>query len=289
MQTLQDILRQDRRARKDSRLQEQDFRRVIEVAAPVFREATRRGAFPVTIENDPGVLESAHLEVIDLTSAHHGMSGTGGTYDRVSKKLVKVKAYAIWENIEVPWREGESARRGGFNLLTESGRAAAQVVGETENKMLSVELGPVSGLSKVSGIQTFAAAAAWTTAGQAWKDVIKAVRDKLQTKKVPIDNVAVAVNPTDEANFWQVFGSTSALQMETAQKFLPGGIHTFNDLPAGKAYFYARTPTVVEYRVYQDLTVVPLPKVDEDERMRVRVIGAFHAKKADGIVEVTGI
>lgn len=288
MKTLQDLFEEDRRARTDSRLQEQDFRNILSVAAPVFKEMTARGAFPVSFQEDWGVTESAHIEIQDVMAAQHGMSGTGGTFDRIGKRLVKKVAYPVFFNLEVPARELASARRGGFDLLRESGRIASESVVESENKMLISSLGAVTGLTATSGIQTFASAGAWTTAGIAWQDITKAL-GKLGDKKVPRQNLALLVNPLDEANLYQTFSNTDATQLGKIQSLLPGGIHASVEVTEGKAYVYAKTPTVVEYVVYQDLRVVPLPKIDEDERMRLRVVGAMHVKKADGVVEITSV
>lgn len=287
MKTLQQIFAEDRRARADSRLQEQDFRRIIDIAAPIFAEETIRGGFPHVVENDPGVLESAHLEVLDLGDALHGMPGTGGTFDHVGKKLVKRPAYAIWQNVLVPMREGAAARRGGFDILRESVQRATQKVVETENKLLVAGLGPVTGLTGFSGVQTFAAGAAWTTAGQAWKDFIKA-RGKLRTKKAPMQRIAILCHPDDAVNWYQTFSNTDTAQLEKLSAKFSVSVHENTEFTAGTVWVVSFSPQVYEYRVYQDLTVVPLPKVDEDERVRVRVIGALHDKKVDGIVKITG-
>jgi hypothetical protein len=292
MQTLQSILANDARVRADSRLQEQDFRNILAVAAPIFKEQRLAPeVFPMTVQNDPGVLESAHLEIIDVGDAHHGMSGTDGTWDRASKKLVKETAYAIWANLDVPWREALSARRGGFDILRESAQAASETIAQTENKMtIGAGLGPVVGLTSRTGIQTFAGAA-WTNTGVAWDNLITAIDDKMRTENVPKGSEALLVNPAEMAKLRKKLVATANFGVDFAEveALFPGGVHVAKDCPAGKAYVYAKTPTVMEYRVYQDLTVVPLPKVDEGERVRVRVIGALHVKKVKGVVEITGI
>lgn len=288
MLTLEQLLQQDRRARTDAQLTPEQYRMVLEGAVPILREGTKRGAFPTTIINRPGVLKSRHLKVVDLSAAEHGMTGTGGQFDNVNQSTVDEFAYAIWKNIEIPWREQETSADTGFDLLRESGQAAGEKVVEQENTMIVKELGPVKGLTKKSGIQTFASGAAWTTAGQAYKEIVKAVIDKFGTKKVPRGNAALLVNPQEEANLFATFSNTDAAQLEKLQRFLPGGIYSSLDVPTGEAYVYAKTPTCVEYRVYQNWTVVPLPKIDENHRMRVRVIGAFHLKQADSVVKITG-
>jgi len=293
MRSLQEYLESEPRVRPgiDTVLTEEEFRYILQVAAPVFREASIRDAVPVSIYNDPGVLKSRHIAVVEQDDVQHGMSGTGGTFTRLDKSFVDLPAYAMWQNIEVPYREQLASERGGyFNTLLESGRAAGQKLVEAENTLIAKGLGPLKGISTATGIQTYAAGAGWSTQGQFWKDVIKA-RGKIKGKKIPVDNLSLLVHPDDEANAMQAMSNTAVPGTELAkmQNMLPGGIHTTTFLTAGKAYFYAKTPTVLELAVYQDLSVKALPMVDEDPRMRARLIDTLHVKSVNGICEVTGI
>lgn len=288
MKTLQELTKQDARLWKNTKLLPEQFRAVLGAAIRPFREATKRDALPFTIVNDPGVLQSRHINVVDIGAADHGMEATGGSYDRVDQTPVDNVVYAIWKNVQVPWRHGLAAERGGFDILSESGVAAGEKITELENRMFLSQLGPVTGLTKATGIQTFAGAT-WGTAGNAYKDIVRAVIKEFGTEKVPRNQAALLVDPAQEADLFTTFSNTDAAQLERIQRLLPGGIFSSPEVEDGKAYVYARTPGVLEYRVYQDLTVVPLPMVDEDERMRTRVIGAVHIKKPKGIVEITGV
>ncbi|MHB8603889.1 MAG: encapsulin [Thermoplasmatota archaeon] len=288
-QTLADLLSADKRTWQDAQLTPEAYRSVLQGAIDIFHEASLRPAFPVEVVNDPGVLKSRALKVVDLGSARHGMSGTGGTYDRVDYSPDDVLAYAIWENIEVPWREELASKRNGYvDILGDSGRMAGQLVVEQENAMLSTSLGPITGLTGKAG-QTFAGAT-WATQGNAWNDITTA-RGKLRAKKVPglEQNLALLVNPNQEAQLLRTFSNTAITQLSELKQLLPGGIYVNTNVTAGKAYVYARNPNVLRYRVFQDLTVVPLPQVDEDARVRVRTIGAPHFTRTEGICEVTGV
>lgn len=290
MRSLYDLMTDPgERRRGDSLLTEEQFRFTLEGAAPVFRESSKRDAVPVTIVNDPGVLVSRHINVLDVNAADHGMRGTGGTYDRADQATTDIQALAIWKNVEVPWRLMQSSDRAGFNLWLESVKAASQRVAEKENTYIVKGLGANKGLTTTVGIQTFGSAGAWTSPGVAYDDIVTAVVDKFGTEKVPEGFGALMVHPTRRANLYKTFTNTDSAQLEKIKALLPGGIHSSLDCPTDKAYVYAKTPTVLEHRVYQDLSVIQLPQTDEDFRARTRVIGAFHAKKPKGIVEITSI
>ena len=287
MKTLGQIFEEDA-ARVDSILSEEQFRHVLEGAAPVFREASIRDAVPWRVVDAPHALKSRHVKVVDISAAEYRPSGTGGTFDRVDQSFTDLAVCRLLKNWEVPYLESITPGTGGISVLQETGQASGEKVGELENTMLVAGVGPNKGLTNATGIQTFASGGAWTTTGQAWKDFIKA-RGKLKTKKVPINNLAMLVHPDDEANLLQVFADTSVLQLETLQRYFPGGIHTSVDVTVGKAYVYAKIPQVLEYVVYQDLAVKPLPMVDEDPRGRTRVAGTYHTKRADGVCEITSV
>lgn len=293
VRTLQELLEQDSRIRAgvDTVLTEEEFRNIISVAAPVFREDSLRPALPVQVVNMPGKTKSRHIKVIDMDPANHGMSGTGGTFSRLDKSLVDVLAYAMWHNVEVPWREQEASQEGGiFDILRESGIAIGEKLRELENQFIVDGLGPVKGITNTSGIDTFASADTWATAGIFWQDILKA-RGRLKSNKIPVDQLAVLANPADITNAWQVFASTATPQAKLAEmeRMFPGGVYENTNVDVGKAYVYARTPTVLELVVYQDLTVKPLPMMDEDPRARGRVIDALHVKSPLGVCEISSI
>lgn len=290
MQSISSLLESDRRAWRDSRIPPEAYRAVLATVAPIFREGSMREAVPVTIVNDPGVLESRKIKVVDIAAAEHGMRGTGGDWDQADQAYDDQKAYAMWKNVVAPWREAlASARNGGLDLMRQNAQLAAEVVREAENSFIVKGLGPGKGVINVTGIQTFASAGAWTTAEIAYKDIVTAVVDKLGTKKVPRDQAALLVSPARAADLWRTFSNTDVAQLARIGNLLPGGIHVSTDVGDTKAYVYAKTPTVMEYVVYQDLSLVPLPSLDEDERFRARVIGAMHVARADGVVEITSI
>lgn len=289
--SLADILNDDRRAMRDAVLPPEAYRAVLAGAVEVFHESSIRGAFPVDITGlGPGALESRAIKLIDVAAAQHGMSGTGGTVDRASYAMDDQPFYAIWQNVEVPFREQEASTKGvaGLDLLRDSGRSAAQLVVEKENEMLVAGLGPLKGLTTATGIQTFASAGAWTTAGIAWQDITKAL-GQLMKKKVPTNQAALLVNPEDLVNLWQTFSNTDTAQLEKLRALLPGGVHSVTNVTKGKAYVYAKNPACVRIRVAQDLSVIPLPRTDEDDRARVRVIAATHFLRPDGICEITSV
>lgn len=290
MRSLHDLLSDPgERRRGDSILTEEQFRNTLTEAAPVFREASKRDAVPVTVVNDPGVLISRHINVVDMNQADFGMRGTGGTYDKADQSTTDIQAYAMWKNIEVPWRLMQSSQRAGFDIWVESAKAASQLVAARENTYIVKGLGVNKGITNTTGIQTFASSGAWTSAGVAWDDITKAVVDKFGTEKVPEGVAALMLHPTDRANLYRVFSNTDAAQLDKIRSLLPGGIHSSLDVTVGKAYVYAKTPTVLEYKVYQDLSLIQLPSTDEDMRARARVIGALHVKKVKGVVEITSI
>lgn len=288
--SLMDLLRDptERRPRGDAFTPEQ-YRSTLEGIAPIFREQTKRNIVPVTVINDPGVLKSRHLVATDVSAAEVGMRGTGGTYDRADHSTVDVPALAIWKNVEARWRDVLTSGRAGFDLWMQSAQLATERVVQKENTLIVAGIGAIKGLTTTSGIQTFASAGAWTTSGVAYSDIAKAVYGKLANVQAPIGQAAMLVNPADAANLYQFITNTDRPQREAIVSMLPGGIDTSTDVTVGKAYVYAKTPTVVEYRVYQDLTVVQLPKTDEDHRLRVRTIGALHVKKPTGVVEITSV
>lgn len=295
MQSIDGVLDKEtrRQAMHDTRLTEEQFRFLLEGAVPVFRERTIRDAFPVRVINDPGVLESRHSEVEDMSDAQHGMRGTGGTSDRVDYSFNDEPAYAIWHNGEVPWRIMQAAQRANeVNILRDTGDAIGEIIVEKENEMLVSGLGPVTGITGSSNLQTFTGGN-WTNASEAYDDIIKATQDKLRQKNAPVETAALLVHPSRHADLSRTFSNTDVAQLEggstSVQEFLPGGVYVNTNVPTDKAYVYSRSPSVVEYRVYQDLTMVPLPRIDEDERVRGRVIGALHLKREAGIVEVQSI
>jgi uncharacterized linocin/CFP29 family protein len=279
----------ERQPRGDA-FREEAFRATLEGVAPIFREQSIRAAVPTTVLNDPGVLISRHLAATDVAAAEAGMRGTGGTYDRADHTVVDIQALAIWKNIEARWRDLKTSSRAGFDLWQQSVQAATERVVQKENTYIVDGLGSNKGITNATGIQTFASAGAWTTAGIAFQDIAKAVYGKLANVQAPWQQAALLVNPADYANLQgTVLSNTDTTSITKVNGLLPGGIYPATDVDVGKAYVYARTPTVLEYRVYEDLSVIDLPQTDEDERLRVRVIGALHVKKPTGIVEITSI
>lgn len=299
MKTLEQVLDEDEQLMRDARadaLPAEYYRETLDAAVPIFREDNflAMGAIPTTTVNKPWVKKSRRLKVLDISTAQHGESGVGGNFDRVDIDPEDEIVYRIWHNIQVEdidqaGYENPDGNAVDFDLFRESGIAGGEKIRELQNKALIAELGKFKGLTKKTGIQTYAAGAAWTVAGQAKKDVIKVVKNKLPTKNVPAGGVALGVSPGDSENLFTHFSSTSTEQIEQIGRNVPGGVYTHNQFPTGKAYFWAKSPTVMECRVLEPLRVIPLPKVDEHQRMRLRTSFAFHLKKADGIVEVTGI
>lgn len=290
MMTLNKILEQDARVMRDATLPVEAYRAVLKGAVKTFHEASIRQAFPVEITGyGPGAIQSRAIKLVDVGTAQHSMKGTGGTWDKADYAMDDQPFYPIFQNVEVPMREQEASSFGdvGLNLFRDSGVSAGLQVVEQENNMLLNGLGPVTGLQAASGIQTLAGAS-WTTQGQAYKDVVKA-RAKLRNVKAPMNNVALLVNPAEEANLLQTFSNTSVAQLDQLMKLLPGGIYTNTNVTAGSPVLYAKDETVLRVRVGQDLTVVPLPKIDEDDRMRVRTISTTHFLRPTGICQITGV
>jgi hypothetical protein len=288
MKTLYDLFQSDARAMRDATLPEEAYRQVLAGAIETFKEQSIRDAFPVEVLNvGPGALESRVMKLIDMAEAQHGMKGSGGQFDRVNYAIDDQPFYPIWANVEVPEREQAASVLGGvgLNLLADSGRNAGAIVTESENKLLIKGLGPVKGLTSAPGIQTFAGAS-WATQGNAYKDLIKAIK-VLRDKKVPTQKLAVLANPAEDQNLWQTFASTSVAQRQQLESFFPGGIRACTEIPAGEVYVYAKTPTVLRVRVAQELSAIPLPRVDLGDRMMVRVIPTTHFSRPEGIVKIT--
>jgi hypothetical protein len=290
LKTLDQLFEADARLMKNATLPPEAYRATVAGAVEIFRESSARAAFPVDITNlGPGALKSRKIKLVDVGEAEHGMKGTGGSFDRANYEMDDQPFYPVWKNIEVPMREQKASEMGGLNLnlFRDSGNAAGEVVVETENKLLFVGLGPIKGLTQATGIQTMGGAS-WATGGNAYKDMIKA-RGKLREKKVPLSQLAIAMNPVDAVNFEQTFTSTAIPQQELLNRQFPGGIHVYTDIPAGEAYVYQKSRPVLEARIAQDVTVIPLPATDEDDRMRVRTIPTLHVTRPTGIVKITGI
>lgn len=281
------------RFRGDSVITEADFLSVIPKVVPKFRELSLRPMLErggcVTVVNDLGILKSRHVKVVDIGDVNVGPRGTGGSWDQADKATTDVNPVVAWGNVEVPMREQLAQNRGGFDIFQESVRAYAGKLGTKEAEMIVDGLDGEKGITTVSGIQTFASAGAWTTADIAYKDTVKAVIESLQTKFVPITNVALLVSPKRQADLYSMVTSTDVEQIKKINGLLSGGIWGSTFVPDDKAYYFAANPDVVELRVIQDLTVKPLPQIDEDPRARVRAAWAMHIKNADGIVEVTSI
>lgn len=278
-----------RRVGRGDQLTEAQYLATLEGVAPIFRETSKRNIVPVTIVNDPGVLKSRHLSLTDIAAAEAGMRGTGGTYDHMDMGKTEVPVLAIWKNVEMRYRDLQTSRRGGIDLWQQAVQAATERVVQKENTLLVAGIGAIKGLTNTSGIQTFASAGAWTTDGIAYKDIATALFGKLANVNAPIENAALLVNPLDAANLYTFITNENQPRINALRTLLPGGIETSSDVTQGKAYVYSKTPTVVEYRVYQDLSLIDLPQSDEDERLRVRVMGALHVKKPTGIVEITSV
>lgn len=290
MQTLYDLLDQDKRLMRDAVLPPEAYRAVAAGAVEIFHEASIRSAVPVTMTNlGPGAIKSRRIKLVGTGAAMANLKGTGGTFGAASYAMDDQFYLPIYVNIEVPMREQEASKLGGvgLDLFRDSGRDAAAEVVEKENELIIKGLNQLKGISTATGIQT-SAGNSWATAGNAYKDILKA-RKLVKDKKAPVEQLAMLVNQQEEQNLMMTFSNTDAAQLEKIAKLFPGGIYTSTQVTAGKAYIYPKTPTVVDFRVAQDLTVIPLPRTDEDDRMRVRVIPTIHFPRPDAIVELTGL
>lgn len=294
MRSLYDLMSNDplvSRSRVEMTLTEEQYRNVLDGAAEIFREQAllQSGAVPVLTVNDPGVIKSRRVKFVDMGDADIDADGTGGNFDRLDQAFDDKTVLRVKKNWEVPLRELQAAERSGSILLGDYGRISGEKVAEKTNKLLTVGAGGAKGISTVSGIDTFAAPDTWDNEGAFWKTLIEA-RGRLRANKIPVDRLALIANPTDEQNGWQTFSNTATPQTDLAiQRALPGGVYSSVDLPAGKAYFYANIPTVVQAAVYEPLHVIPLPTLDENPRGRVRIGMALHFPRPLGIVEATSI
>ncbi len=294
MQDLYELLMSESRARHESLLNEDQFLNTLRGAANVFREGSLRvaGILPFESFDDMGVLKSRRVRIVDMNSGSHGMEGTGGTEDLIDISDEDQLAYAMWSTGRIPKRIYEASKRNeALNLLTGTGQAIGETLRELENKFIVAGLGPVKGITTTTGIQTFASAGAWGTAGIAWQDIIKA-RGLLRAEKIAVGDgvpMALLVNPSDAVNLYQVFSNTDAMQLEKVQRLLTAGIFESTYVTAGKAYVYAWTPNVAEIVSYQDLSIFPLPMLDEDPRVRGRLIDALHVPRPRGVVEITSV
>lgn len=293
MKTLNDCINEDALAlQHNTRLTPEHFRFVAAAGIQPFRETTVRPAIPVRVVNDPGVKKSREIKVVDIGDPEHGPEGTGGTYDRVDFSASDKLVYRIWKNIHVPWDIIMSSNRvEQLSAFQRSGEAAGEKVAELENKMLIGELGPHTGLTKTTGTSTFAGGNWTTTPEDAFNDVVKAVMETLPTEKIPTTAAAIAVHPKRRVNLETVanIGGVVNTVSQRLQPFLPGGIHSSIHVPETEAWVYQRSPRVLEYLVYQDRTVIPLPMTDEDQRMRVRVAGVLHVYEPKGLVKITAV
>lgn len=286
-----DLLDEGVQGRKEAVLNEGQFLNVLQGAAELFREGSLRqeGAIPVRVFNDPGVLKSRKIKVVDVAGAQHGMEGTGGNEDVVDFSSDDQVAYAMWHTVRVPWRVYEASKRDPtLDLLRNSGQAIGEVLRELENQLIVDGLGPLKGVTNATGITTFASAGAWTTAGIAWQDLTKAIAT-IRNKKAPTDRVHVLVNPLDWGNAMQTFSNTDMIQLDKASQRLGLKFFPNTNVDAGKAYVYPFSPNVLELIIYQDLSVFPLPTTDEDPRLRGRIIASTHYARPSGIVEITSI
>ncbi len=296
--TLMDLLeRRDpvvaSRRRVETALTEEQFRRTLDGAAEIFREQSLRlaGAVPSLPVNDPGAITSRKVKLVDLGEADINEDGTGGTFDSVDQEFDDRAILRPFKNVKIKDLFIKASQRGGMvDLFRDSGQAAGEVVVARENKTLVLGARGQKGLTNATGIQTTASTGAWTVAGDFWKDILK-VQGLMWTEKIPTTRMTLVANPADVTNALQVFANTATPQSEVAKmnKMLPGGIHTSVDVPAGTAYFHAGIPTVLQQVVYEDLHVIPLPRLDEEERMRVRTSFALHFPRPKGIVEVTSV
>lgn len=294
--TLYDLLNPDPRSqaasRGDVQLTEEQSRLLIEGAIPIFAERSLRlrGAVPYAVRNDPGAMKTRKLKLVDLADPTVGPDGTGGTFDHLGQAFDDQVVMRVHKNWELPRLELLAMRRSGnYEPLKALGGRIADRIVEFENKFIVNGAGGTKGITNVSGSQTFAAGAAWTTAGQAWKDLVKAVDDKLRNQKIPVEKASMLCNPTDYANLKQVFSATSQVQIEYLDDLLPGGVYPTVEVTAGTAFVYANTPVVMEAQVMEDLTSINLPMVDESPRGRLRLSESFHITKPLGVVSVTGI
>lgn len=290
MRSLYDMLYgDDARAFGDAALSEEQYRYVLEGAAPIFREASIRDAVPWRVVNEPHKLRSRHVEVVDIGDAEVRPTGTGGTFDRVDQAFKELAVVRLLKNWEVPHLEAITPGQGGIDILSQTGQACGEKVVELENKVLVAGTGtPNKGVTNPTGITTFAGAS-WTNAGVAHDDLVKAIDDKLPDG-APKGNLALLLNKAQAAKLRtkQVATANFGTTYQEIQALFPGGIHVNSNVTAGKVYVYPKVPTILEYVVYQDLSVKPLPTLDEDPRGRLRVAGTLHVKKASAVVEITG-
>jgi len=292
MRTLDQLFEQARL--RDSLLTPEMYRDVLAEMTPILREQSKRDLFPITEVNDPGVIKSRRLNIVDIGEADFGPEPTGGTFDKPDLTTSDELVMRAKKSFEIPDIELRSAGRAGFDFFREAVQLSTERILLKENKAFTAGLGKMTGIAGITydngagNGQTFAAGAAWTTAGQAWKDLVKAVDDKLANKDAPEGVAALALHPTDYANLKQVFSNTSNVQLDQLRELLPGGIRKSKDLTAGSPIVYARTKSVVELKVYEPLHLIPLPRLDEAERGRVRSSMALHIKQKPLFVKITG-
>lgn len=298
MRSLHDLLLQadplETKMRLEATASEAQYLRVLDGAAPIFREQALRftGAVPVNVVNDPGVITSRKLSLVDISDAEIDEKGTGGLFDEYAQGWQDQNVLRIKKNVKITDLDAATfGRSGGVDPWRQLGILAGEKVAQGLNKVIVKTVRGSKGITTVSGSLT-SAGASWQTAGNFYKSVVLAKQDlRPYVGDAAMSRLALLANSADLANAENLYANSMTPQLVVGQAspLLPGGVFTSDYVTPGEAWFYANTPTVMELEVFEDLTTIPLPRGDEESRARVRTSVAFHITKATGITKITGI
>lgn len=283
------------RGRREDVFTEGQVLRVLDGAAQIVREQSLRfeGAVPVQVINDPGIRKTRMMNAVDISDAEIDELGTGGLFDELGQDWDEQKVLRIKKNTKLSDLDALTYKReGGVDPWRRLGVLSGEKVALGLNKVIVTTVRGSTGITTVAGSQT-TAGASWQTGNNFYKSVV-AARTKLRpvVGEAGLNRLAVLANSADIGNAETLYATQATPQLDLSQKnprLLPGGVYTSDMVTPGEAWFYANIETVMQLEVVEDVTVIPLPRGDEESRQRVRTSVSFHIPKPTGIVKVTGI
>jgi len=245
-----------------------------------------RQVMPIRELNDYGITEIKYWTQTDMNAAAIGMAALQGNADVVGLAPGTLGIPVLWKDFQIFARDLASSQRLGIPLDTSFASDAGRRVGELEETLIWEGVQGFVGFMGSSGHGTEASAGAWSTAANAYKDIMDTVAD-LETAGYS-GRPTLIVTPAQKADMRLHIGTTSDTVLEKAQELCDVvTCHFFAD--NASALMVMPDPENFQLDIAQNLVTHPVMLPSQDLWCRVYEALIPKFKRANSIVEITGI
>jgi uncharacterized linocin/CFP29 family protein len=241
---------------------------------------------PIRELGDYGITQLQFYTQTDMNAASIGMAAIQGAADVVGLTPDTLKIPVLWKDFTIFARDLASSQRFGIPLDTSFASEAGRRVAELEELLIwEGTQGFVGFMGSVSH-GTEASAGAWSTAANAYKDIMDTVAD-LETAGYS-GRPTLVVTPAQKADMRLHIGTTSDTVLQKAEELCDVvTCHFFAD--NASALMVVPDPENFELQIGQNVVVhlAQLPTGDSFFRVYEALIPQF--KRTTAIYEITGI